>query len=100
MKIELIINADYNKELYLHRNSDKLKEELLSTIKQFIGKDVQVDYYKEDAQIDSATGEVVNYNPYPPKFITRNDIGADIPYLAKVHPVIVVDENGNFEAWW
>ena len=90
MKIELIIDADYNEELYLQKISDKLKEELLNTIEQFIGKDVQVDYYQEDAQIDSATGEVVNYNPYPPKFKYKTDIYDGVPYLAMKHEFIIL----------
>ena len=88
MKIELIINADFNKELYLHENSDKLKNELLNTIAQFVGKDVYVDYYQEDAQIDFPTGDIVNYNPYRPEFHYKEDL--DIHYLAAKHPIIII----------
>lgn len=65
MKIGITINADYGKELYLHENSDKLKNELLDVIEKFVGKDTYIDFEQEDAQIDAMTGEVVNYNPYP-----------------------------------
>lgn len=88
MKIELIINADFNKELFLHENSDELKDKLLNVIEQFVGKDTCVDYYQEDAQIDAVTGNVVNYNPYPFKFHYKEDL--DINYLAAKHPVIIV----------
>lgn len=64
MKIGITINADYGKELYLHENSDKLKSELLSVVERFIGKDVDIDYEQEEAQIDAMTSEVVNHNPY------------------------------------
>ena len=37
MKITLTIYTDQNTELYLHQNQDKLKAELLNTIKQFVG---------------------------------------------------------------
>ena len=88
MKIELIINADFNKELFLHENSDELKGELLNVIERFVGKDVRVDYYQEDAQIDTDTGNVVNYNPYPLKFHYKEDL--DVNYLAAKHSVIIV----------
>lgn len=65
MKIEITINADYGKELYLHENADILKSELLGVIERFVGKNVSIDYNQEDAQIDAMTNEVVNYNPYP-----------------------------------
>ena len=67
MKIGININTDYEKELYLHENSEKLKNELLSVIERFIGNDVYIEYEQEDAQIDAMSGEVVNYNPYPIK---------------------------------
>jgi hypothetical protein len=64
MKITITINTDYNTEKYLHNVSDRLENELLNIIDQFVGTDVDVDYEQKFAEVDAATGEVVNYNPY------------------------------------
>lgn len=87
MKIELVINANLKQELYLHENSSELKNRLLNVIEQFVGKDIYVEYQQEHAQIDSATGETVNYNPYPAKFHYEED---SENYLQKRYPLIVV----------
>jgi len=65
MKIVIVINADYNGELYLHSTSDKLKNEILRVIEKYVEKGTIIDYGQEYAQIDTMTGETVNQNPYP-----------------------------------
>lgn len=67
MKIEITIDADYGSELYLYNNSDKLKSELKNTINQFLRNKLSIDIKCECAEIDAASGKLVNYNPYPPK---------------------------------
>lgn len=90
MKIELTINADYKRELYLHDNSDELKNELLSVIERFIGKNVSIDYKQEDAQIDAMSGEIVNYNPYPIKRQYNYKYDKEYMSLQREIPVIVL----------
>ncbi len=65
MKIEITINADYGNEVYLQENKDKLENELLNVIEQFVGKNTYIEYECENAQFDMRTGELVNYNPHP-----------------------------------
>lgn len=48
MKIKITIDADHEKELRLYENSDKLKQELLNVVKQFVGDDVCIFYEKEN----------------------------------------------------
>ena len=67
MRIEITINADYNRELHLIKNLKNVKDELSNTLVQFVGKDTLIDFDTKEAEIDVATGELVNYNPYPAK---------------------------------
>lgn len=48
MKIKITIDADYEEELSLYENSDKIKKELLNVVKQFVGDDVCIFYEKEN----------------------------------------------------
>lgn len=90
MKIGITINADYCKELYLHENSNELKDELLSVIERFIGKDIRVDYKQEEAQIDIANGKVVNYNPYTIKRQFDYKYDKECMSLQREVPVLVL----------
>ena len=66
MKIEIIIDADYDKELNLIKNTKIVKDEILNALIKFVGRDTVIEYETFPAEIDVATGKLVNYNPYHP----------------------------------
>ena len=89
IKIEITINANHDSELHLCENSDKLKSELLNIIRQFVGKDSYIEYTQEHAQIDAATGEVVNHNPYPIKRHYNYEYDKEHQPLKQETPVVI-----------
>ena len=68
MNINISINrisADLATEVYLKNNSYELEMKLLDVIHDFIGRNVSIEYKQEFAQIDVATGNIVDDNYYP-----------------------------------